>query len=61
MLLHSRILSALALAAGLLVAVGAILAQNAQNPGGSPDDIPVFTADTRLVVVAPAYLTGTGS
>jgi hypothetical protein len=37
MLLHSRILSALALAAGLLVAVGAILAQSARTPGASQD------------------------
>jgi hypothetical protein len=47
MLLHSRILGTLALATGLLVAVGAILARNAQNPGASADEILVFTADTR--------------
>ena len=52
----SPILSALALPAGVLVAVGAILAQNVQNPGASPDDIPVFTADTRLVVVHASVL-----
>ena len=51
MLLHSRILSALALAAGLFVAVGTILAQDVQNPGAPQDEIPLFTADTRLVVV----------
>jgi Ca-activated chloride channel family protein len=60
MLLHSRILSVLALAAGLLVAVGAILAQNAQNPGASEDEIPVFTADTRLVVVHASVLDRNG-
>jgi Ca-activated chloride channel family protein len=56
----SPILSALALPAGLLVAVGAILAQNVQNPGASPDDIPVFTADTRLVVVHASVLDRNG-
>jgi VWFA-related protein len=38
------------------VVAGAILAQNAQNPGASPDEIPVFTADTRLVVVHASVL-----
>src|SRR6202162_630343 len=60
LLLRSRILSALALAAGLLVVAGAILAQNAQNPGASPDEIPVFTADTRLVVVHASVLDRNG-
>jgi hypothetical protein len=56
----SPILSALALPAGLLVAVGAVLAQNVRNPGASPDDIPVFTADTRLVVVHASVLDRNG-
>jgi Ca-activated chloride channel family protein len=50
-------MGALALAAGLLVPVGAMLAQ---NPGGAPDDIPVFTADTRLVVVHASVLDRNG-
>jgi Ca-activated chloride channel homolog len=60
MLRHSRILSVFALTAGLLVPVGASLAQNAQNPGTSQDEIPVFTADTRLVVVHASVLDRNG-
>jgi Ca-activated chloride channel family protein len=57
MLQRSRILYALALAAGLSLAVGAVLAL---SPPVSQDDIPVFTADTRLVVVHASILDRNG-
>jgi Ca-activated chloride channel homolog len=57
MLQRSRILCALALAAGLSLAVGAGLAQ---GPPVSQDDVPVFTADTRLVVVHASVLDRSG-
>jgi Ca-activated chloride channel family protein len=57
MLQRRRILRALALAAGLSLAFGAVLAQ---GPPVSQDDVPVFTADTRLVVVHASVLDRNG-
>jgi Ca-activated chloride channel family protein len=55
MLRHSRICSALVLAAGLAFGQGA-----AQNVAPPQDEIPVFTADTRLVVVHASVLDKNG-